>query len=166
MHATLKQETASPPADTVRQQQRRFDQFRREYNEERPHEALGQKPPALFYVCSTRAYPKRLPVMEYPSDWKSKRVQSGGKFCWTHFWQPFLSHALVDEYVGLEPIDDRHWRVWFGLWELGMLDAASGCFYTQPEWKRKQTREEADRQPTDSPGLYKDETTRRALARA
>jgi putative transposase len=141
MHATLKQETASPPAGSVRQQQQRFDQFRREYNEERPHEALGQKPPACFYVCSSREYPKRLPALEYPSGWKVKRVQVGGKFCWSHSWRPFVSHALVNEYIGLEPIDDRHWRVWFAGWELGMVDAAMSRLYTKPEWQRKQARE-------------------------
>ena len=46
MHRTLKQETASPPARNRRRQQERFDRFRREYNEERPHEALAQQTPA------------------------------------------------------------------------------------------------------------------------
>jgi transposase InsO family protein len=40
MHGTLKRETASPPAATMRAQQRRFDRWRKELNEERPHEAL------------------------------------------------------------------------------------------------------------------------------
>ena len=35
-----RQATASPPAATLAAQQRAFDDFRREYNEERPHEAL------------------------------------------------------------------------------------------------------------------------------
>lgn len=52
MHKTLKQETAAPPAANRRQQQARFDRFRKEYNEERPHEALkpantGQLLPAV-----------------------------------------------------------------------------------------------------------------------
>lgn len=46
MHRTLKAETARPPAATVNEQQARFDRFRRHYNEERPHEALQQTPPA------------------------------------------------------------------------------------------------------------------------
>jgi transposase InsO family protein len=46
MHRTLKAQTSRPPADTAEEQQARFDAFRRHYNEERPHEALGQKPPA------------------------------------------------------------------------------------------------------------------------
>src|SRR6267143_4356259 len=52
MHRTLKQETASPPAANTRAQQRAFNHFRREYNEERPHEALGMRTPAEVYEPS------------------------------------------------------------------------------------------------------------------
>ena len=48
-HRTLKQETASPAAGTLRGQQRAFDRFRREYNEERPHQGLSLKTPAECY---------------------------------------------------------------------------------------------------------------------
>ena len=54
-HRTLKAETATPPQKTRRKQQRAFDTFRKSYNEERPHEALGQLPPASKYRPSTRA---------------------------------------------------------------------------------------------------------------
>src|SRR3989304_2616800 len=56
-HLTLALETASPPKASARAQQRAFDLFRREYNEERPHEALGQKPPARLYEPPSRRYP-------------------------------------------------------------------------------------------------------------
>ena len=59
-HLTLQQETTTPPAATPRQQQRRFDRMRREFNTVRPHEALGQTPPARHYVPSPRPYPERL----------------------------------------------------------------------------------------------------------
>jgi transposase InsO family protein len=52
MHKTLKQQTTRPPANTLRGQQRRFDRFRKEFNEERPHEALGQLTPASRYKRS------------------------------------------------------------------------------------------------------------------
>jgi transposase InsO family protein len=42
MHRTLKEQTSSPPAADAAEQQARFDAFRRHYNEERPHEALGK----------------------------------------------------------------------------------------------------------------------------
>ena len=44
----------SPPAPTLADQQRAFDAFRRVSDEERPHEALGQRPPASRYAPSPR----------------------------------------------------------------------------------------------------------------
>jgi putative transposase len=57
VHRTLKEATATPPADNGPAQQRRFDDFRALYNNERPHEALGQKTPASLYEPSPRPYP-------------------------------------------------------------------------------------------------------------
>jgi len=123
MHRTLKQETAKPPAVSRRAQQQRFDQFRREYNEERPHQALGQKTPAHYYQPSARAYPGRLPKVEYASDWEVRRVAAGGQMRWAGDYM-FVAHALQGEPVGLEQIDDRYWRVWFSFYEIGVLDVA------------------------------------------
>jgi transposase InsO family protein len=55
MHRTLKEETAKPPAPTLREQQDRFDEFRRCFNERRPHEALKFATPASLYVASARS---------------------------------------------------------------------------------------------------------------
>jgi putative transposase len=121
MHRTLKQETASPPAKNRRAQQQRFDQFRSEYNEDRPHEALGQTPPAQHYEPSLRAYPERLPTVEFPSDWLTRCVTAGGKMSWKGEYV-FVAHALEGERVGLEQIDEQRWRVWFSSYEVGVLD--------------------------------------------
>src|SRR5262249_1175098 len=66
MHRTLKAETTRPPASTFEAQQKLFDRFRHQFNNERPHEALGQKRPATVYVPSPRPYPETLPPIEYP----------------------------------------------------------------------------------------------------
>ena len=58
LHRTLKAETASPPAATPAEQQRRFDAFRAVYNHDRPHEALDFATPASLYRASERAYPR------------------------------------------------------------------------------------------------------------
>ena len=76
MHRTLKQETASPPAANRRAQQQAFDRFRREYNEERPHEALEMQTPSAVYARSSRAYPARVREPEYGSDFQVRRVGS------------------------------------------------------------------------------------------
>ena len=118
MHRTLKQETARPPQATLSAQQRRFDRFRREYNEQRPHESMGQKPPATFYQHSPRPYPPKLPPMEYPGHFEIRRVGSNGCISWNGQWL-HLTQALRDQDVGLEEINDGVWSVSFGPMLLG-----------------------------------------------
>jgi len=122
MHRTLKQETASPPAGSRRAQQERFDRFRQDYNEQRPHEALGQQTPASYYRASDRSYPGRLREIEYPADWATRRISPGGQMRWSGEYV-FVAHALKGEPVGLQQIDDRYWRVWFSFYEVGILDS-------------------------------------------
>lgn len=66
MHRTLKVEATRPAAGTLRGQQRRFDHFQREYNDERPHEALAQVPPAQHYRPSPRPYARAVRAPESP----------------------------------------------------------------------------------------------------
>src|ERR1700744_1862826 len=112
MHRTLKAETAKPPAANRAAQQRAFDRFRQEYNEERRHEALGQKTPASCYQSSTRSYPDRVPEPEYAAHMKIKRVYPDGTFFWKGA-QIFISKCLGGAIVGLEPIDDRYRNLHF-----------------------------------------------------
>ena len=121
MHGTLKKETAAPPAENGRAQQQRFDRFCLEYNEERPHEALGQNTPASYYVVSDRCYPGRVREVEYAGDWEVRQVDAGGQMRWRGD-RVFVAHALQGEPVGLEPIDEHDWRVWFSFYEVGVLD--------------------------------------------
>jgi hypothetical protein len=76
MHRTLKEATACPPACHWRAQQRRFDEFRREYNEQRPHQALGQTTPASHYEPSPREYPRRVC---FPSPIRAGAMACGSK---------------------------------------------------------------------------------------
>ena len=122
MHRTLKQETASPPARNRRAQQRAFDRFRREYNQERPHEALQMQTPSALYVPSPRLYPARVPEPEYGSALAVRNVQKHGEFVWKH--QPvFLSEVLWGERIGLLPIDDRFFRVYFADFPIARFDS-------------------------------------------
>lgn len=118
MHRTLKDETARPPQANLSAQQRRFDRFRREYNEQRPHESLGQKPPATAYRPSPRPYPDWLPPLEYPGHFEIRRVGSNGCISWNSQWL-HLTQALADQDVGLEEIHDGIWSLHFGPMLLG-----------------------------------------------
>jgi transposase InsO family protein len=122
MHRTLKAETARPPAANRRAQQRAFDCFRQEYNEQRPHEALQQKTPLSCYELSPRSYPARVPEPEYGSSMRVRRVHVRGNFSWKHE-EVFLSKALAGERVGLEAIDDRYWYLYFARFALGRFDS-------------------------------------------
>jgi transposase InsO family protein len=122
MHRTLKQETASPPAGSRRAKQERFDRFREEYNQERPHQALKQQTPASYYEISDRVYPGRLRAAEYPEGWQVRCVSPGGQMRWSGQYV-FVAHALEGERVGLEQIEESLWRVRFRSYEVGILDS-------------------------------------------
>lgn len=121
IHRTLKADTARPPAATRAAQQRRFTVFRREYNTERPHEALANATPASVYRPSPRLYPPRLPVIEYPGHFRVLYVSRNGGIRFGARWLN-VSHLLIEEYVGLEEIDDGVWNVYFGSFLLGRFD--------------------------------------------
>ena len=121
MHRELKAETANPPKTTLGSQQRAFDRFRHEYNEERPHQALGQRTPASSYTPSLRPYPRRLPEMWYPAEYRIRTVCAGGQMRWCGE-KLYLGRVLANEVVGLMEIDDGVWAVHFGPLLLGHVD--------------------------------------------
>ena len=120
-HRTLKQHTADPPAANRRAQQRAFESFCREYNEQRPHQALGQQVPASVYYPSDRPYPSQLPRIEYPSSFLRRQVGKRGEIYWRGA-RIFVSEVLQGEALGLEAIEDAVYRVWFSTLELGTFD--------------------------------------------
>ena len=122
MHRTLAEDTATPAAANRRRQQEAFDRFRCEYNQERPHEALGQKPPAALYTSSPRPYPARVPEPDYDSGFAVRCVYQHGQFFWRGHYV-FLSKVLAGERIGLEPIDERYWSVCFGDFPIAYFDS-------------------------------------------
>ena len=126
MHRTLKEATAKPARANLRAQQKAFDEFRREYNQERPHEALGQKPPAEYYASSLREYPERLPEQRgYPDDWEKRAVRQGGQMKWKGK-DIRLTQALWGQEIGLKPSGEGQWEVYFESLKLGVFDERAG----------------------------------------
>lgn len=120
MHRTLKAETARPPEKDHAAQQARFERFQAEYNQERPHAALGGRTPGSQYLKSERAYPGTAPEPTYPKHYLVRRVSRAGNFR-MHNRQVFASLPLVGELLGLEETDDRIWSVYLGPYLLGRL---------------------------------------------
>jgi len=118
-------ETATPAAASARAQQRRFDAFRRRYNEERPHEALALQTPASRWHPSPRPYPSRLATPEYPGHYEVRRVTSAGTFKFRGQLL-FVSHALEDADIGLEEVADGLWNLLYYRTVLGRLDERTG----------------------------------------
>ena len=104
MHRTLKQETSSPPAANPAEQQERFDRFRRHYNEQRPHEALDQKPPLSAYKPSSRPFPAQLPEPWYDAHHQVRRVRPKGDIRWQGGYL-FISEALAGQLVGIAELE-------------------------------------------------------------
>lgn len=120
MHRTLKDETTRPAAASLPAQQRKFNTFRHEFNNERPHEALDQQTPASLYEPSRREMPGRLAPMVYPDRFEVRYVSANGGIRWQRGWVN-VSTVCIGEYVGLEEIDDGIWNVYFGPLRLGRL---------------------------------------------
>ena len=136
-HLTLQEETAAPPAATARQQQARFDRMRREFNMERPHEALGQRPPGRIYVASPRPYPARLEDPWYDATHQVRRVKQGGEIKWQGEFI-FISEAVRREVVGLVETERGDWLVRFMHVELGRIDRQTRRF--TPAWHGRRRR--------------------------
>ena len=119
-HLTLQQETARPPQRTMRAQQLRFDAFRREYNEERPHEALGQRAPAELYAASKRPFPKRIEPPEYPRWFEVVTADKWGRVRFRDRGYS-LSEAVRDERIGLLEIEEGCFEVYFCKLLLGRI---------------------------------------------
>jgi putative transposase len=131
MHQTLKQQTASPPQATMTDQQRVMDRFRGDYNEVRPHEALGQTPPARHYEPSHRPMPDKPRCPEYASDVEVRRVAHNGGVSWQG--QPIrLGELLSGQPVGFKAIDQDEWELYYGPVLLGYVLLRDGKPHLDP----------------------------------
>jgi len=120
MHRDLKEKAVKPPASCMKEQQARLDQFRKEYNEVRPHEALNFKTPSSLYTPSRRAMPENLLTYKYPEHYEVRHVQHNGMIYWRNSYV-YAGYLLKDQFMGLEEIDNGIWDVYLGAFLLGRL---------------------------------------------
>lgn len=109
------------------EQQAFLEEWRREFNHERPHQALGQRCPAEFYSDSERGFESTPEDLVYERPIQPRKVQKSGGFKWLDrdIW---LSSALAGWSVGLEPGFGNETKVWFGRLLLGHIDERGGVF--------------------------------------
>jgi transposase InsO family protein len=122
MHRELKGESTRPPGFDLNAQQRKLNEFVREYNEERYHQALGMETPASVHKKSERMYPEEIEKWEYDKDYEEKYVCRNGAIRWGHSDWVGVSTALAEKTVGLLNHGGGMWEVYFRNKRLGSFD--------------------------------------------
>jgi len=121
MHRTLKEATSMPPKSNMYAQQIVMDEFRQEYNNDRPHEALGNLRPSSIYKRSSIEYPKEIPEIEYNDGLLIKKVRTNGELRHKGRFY-YVSSALSGERIALRQINDDCIELYFSVIRLGVLD--------------------------------------------
>ena len=134
MHRELKAASTRPPGKNLRSQQRMFDSFLEEYNQVRPHEALGMKTPAQVHQDSPRPYPGVIRSWDYDAGKTLRYVSANGAIRWGHSDFIMVSTALSGKYVGLEEVADGIWGVYYRHVHLGWLSARMKKVYNVEEF--------------------------------
>lgn len=120
MHLDLKRETAMPPAKSMAAQQKRIDAFVECFNQVRMHQALGMKRPDAVWKKSPRRMPLGKRRTTYDANWETRRIDSSGKMAWRS-GTVFVGAALRGAKLGLEPLDDGLWRLYFASFPIGFV---------------------------------------------
>lgn len=122
MHLTLKKETASPPMINHRKQQLRFDEFRREFNEDRPHEGIEFNRPSWLYKPSNRDLPSKIPNVEYDEHFeKTRKVRTNGAIKWGGK-SIYISETLKGEPIAMKPHSEDEWVLYFSFLPLAIFN--------------------------------------------
>ena len=120
MHRDFKAEVAASPSPNFSAQQRRFERWRHEYNHERPHEALGQRPPADLYHRSNRRLNENDKPLVYPRHLEVKTISTSGHLA--HEGRNYhVGEAFIGKRVGLDHRKDGTTELYFANVLLGTL---------------------------------------------
>jgi putative transposase len=136
-HGCYQREVVAAGAAQRAQAQRRADRWRKQYNAERPHEALGHRTPATRYRPSRRVFPAGLPPLQYPPGWDLRRVRNRGHIKWQGRLR-FVGRAFVGQLIGLKTIKRQYWEVYLGRQLIGHLHATDAAGIRPAHWQRHQ----------------------------
>ena len=102
-----------------------LDLWREQFNNERPHQALGMRTPGELYVPAARKYHGTPKALEYGA-MSTRKVNTCGQLRWEGGCY-FLSASLAGWNVGLQRTSQGT-NVWFGRLLLGQIDPSSASF--------------------------------------
>lgn len=126
MHRDLKAEVQEMYSLSSAENQVALDEWRRTYNEVRPHESLGMKTPASVYVNSTRKYVPH-EELEYPEGLLRRKVTKAGDIK-LDSTRVKISTVFAGQHLGLKPLTATTFQVFMGEFPVGVLDMNLQCF--------------------------------------
>ena len=144
MHRDVAREVECRAADDPARQQAALEVWRKTFNEERPHEALGMRVPSDVYEASSRRFNSRPTELTYPAEHLVRKVNANGSVK-IHCHSIKVSLALRGYEVGLQPRDAQRLGVWFCRLRVGEIDlstykfqaATVGCYAGRDQNKNK-----------------------------
>jgi len=125
MHRDMKTELEGQIDGSLNEHQKVFDKWRKDFNEVRPHEALGMKVPADVYRKSERKYLGEYVEMKYGRGFKVRMVNDRGVINLKQK-RIFIGNPFSGYHVGVKEFVDKHTEVWFGDFLLGTLNPNTG----------------------------------------
>jgi putative transposase len=108
------------------ERQAALEAWRQEFNEQRPHEALGMRVPAEVYTRCARRWSGTPEEICYPR-MATRKVNKRGAIRYGPE-SIFISQALAGWNLGLSPRGDGHLEVYFSLLLLGRLEPQTASF--------------------------------------
>lgn len=121
MHRDIALEVQATGRGDLAQQRAALSIWREEYNQQRPHEALGQRTPAEVYKPSPLAFTATPEQLSYPDGYAERQVSKCGTIKLDTV-KIFLSSALRGWNVGLRAEANGRLGVWFAALRLGAID--------------------------------------------
>jgi putative transposase len=141
MHRTMKAECCQPPSANLAAQQQRFDRWRKEFNEDRPHEALGMRMPAQVYQTSARRLDERIKPRLYELGVETRMVSANG-FVALNGGNCYVGESFAGVEVALEEEEKSGLiQVRYANVKLGSLERSANARLRPPpyseRWKSK-----------------------------
>lgn len=123
MHRDLKAYCTKPPCHTLTKQQVLMDEFKKEYNEIRPHESLKMQTPSTVYESSKREFKLgRVRDYEYDANMKIHTVMKNGAVRYGAYNWLFVSSAARGRKVGMEEVGNGIYNLYYRNVLLGYFD--------------------------------------------
>lgn len=117
LHADIRLELQAHAAESLASQQQACDAWRHEFNEVRPHQALGLKTPSELYSPSERRF-AHATIGGLPELCEVRNVSTGGCIGYMNK-KIYVSRSLRGLQVGVEPKSDGTCSVWLSALPIG-----------------------------------------------